>query len=213
MEIWAFVRWEPKYTQGLYIWREDDDSNDIAMVIINQFQPQFRNRANICFLLWPPSLYKHLEFAKLLDLNRKYVIITNIALVLSGGNIFPGSWRSGSGGSPPFWWELPLFSLPHFSLSSPLIWNQIFCFYEPTFHGHSESAKIVRVMMMILDAVSGAARKALLGGRGHQTKLNSGSDAPHSASWASSSYFALHKDFKILPLANPPLSRKKIKQF
>ena len=33
--------------------------------------------------------------------------------------------------------------------------------------------------MMILDAVSRAARKALLGGRGHQTKLNSGSDAPH----------------------------------
>ena len=35
------------------------------------------------------------------------------------------------------------------------------------------------MMVMILNAVSGAARKALLGGRGHQTKLHSGSDAPH----------------------------------
>ena len=43
--------------------------------------------------------------------------------------------------------------------------------------------KILLMMMgmnvvMILDPVSGAAWKALLGGRGHQTILHSGSDAP-----------------------------------
>ena len=51
----------------------------------------FETMPTFAFLLRPLSLYKHLEFEKLLDLNRKYVIITNIALVLSGGNIFPGS--------------------------------------------------------------------------------------------------------------------------
>ena len=72
---------------------------DVRMMIVMTQQWLSPTNSNLsleivptfAFLLRPLSVYKHLEFAKLLDLIRKYVIITNIALVLSGGNIFPGS--------------------------------------------------------------------------------------------------------------------------